>query len=420
MNMTLKTVEQRLHYIDHLRGFMFIVMAIDHCLHAYALNWGRFHFFKDENRTVIFDALYLHDQAIIMPMLFFIFGMFVIPSLQRRGLSGYLKERFFRLGIIYVIGVIFFVPLLSYPRYEYNEDPGISFWEFWRYVFFQEKLQAGPMWVIHAILAFTLLVLAIYYLLPSLYRGISRFFNWCVNNHLWGFLTFGLFSSTVLFISDILWGAPWWFNFGGIFSLQSSRMILITTYFLAGSVLMNSGVLSNNEFMTKFADQWTKFLAIYLVLAVGFMLYTPSDHNFVYNEEVRRFAMQNGGWFAAESGMWPVFQQFAPPILLRTFLHGFMCLSQVILLLAIFKKFFDQPTPMWTSLARNAFGIFLIHDPIVVWLQYYMNNQPLPIAVKFLVCVVVGISLAWLISAKIILKIPFIERILSPKPKGVQ
>jgi glucan biosynthesis protein C len=415
--MPLKTVDQRLHYIDHLRGFMFIVMAIDHALHAYALNWKRFWFFRDYEGSTIFDGIYLHDQSIIMPMLFFIFGMFVIPSLLRRGLLGYLKERFFRLGIVYVLGVIFIVPMLSYPKYETYDEPGIGYFEFWKDIFFGERIQAGPYWVVHAILGFTLLLLIIYYIIPPLYKGISRFFKWCIRNPMAGYITFGVISSLIFGISDLIWGAPWWTNFGGLFSLQSARMIMYIVYFLGGSVLMNSGVLQDEEFMGKFANQWPKFLGLYVILAATYMSYSVINYEAAFNEVTRQFVADQGGWIQARSGLWSILLEYGTPVLLRTTLHGFLCMTQVLLLLSIFKKFFDTATPAWTSLARNGFGIFIIHDPIVVWMQYYLINVHIPIVVKFILCTIIPISLAWLISAKILLKIPIVERILSPKPK---
>jgi hypothetical protein len=49
---------------------MFLLMAFDHTLHAYAQNWGRFWFIQDFERSSVWDAFYLFDQSIIMPMVF--------------------------------------------------------------------------------------------------------------------------------------------------------------------------------------------------------------------------------------------------------------------------------------------------------------------------------------------------------------
>ena len=143
------STHNRILFIDHLRGLMFALMAVDHSLHGYAQYWGRFWFFRDQDRSIVFDALYMHNNSIIIPMLFFIFGMWVLPSLEQRGILGYFKERLIRLGIPFMIGVPLIVPLLSYPRYEYFTAPGASFFDFWPMIFFTEKLQAGPFWVLY-------------------------------------------------------------------------------------------------------------------------------------------------------------------------------------------------------------------------------------------------------------------------------
>ena len=102
-------------------------------------------------------------------------------------------------------------------------------------------------------------------------------------------------------------------------------------------------------------------------------------------------------------------------VLIRTTLLAFLSLSQALALLAIFKRFFSQPTPGWTSLAKNAYGIFLIHETIMVWSQYKLAAYSIPIGIKFILTFVFGFSSAWLLS-DLLRRVPGFRRILSPKP----
>ena len=43
--------EERYIFIDYLRGFIFLLMAVDHSLHVYAQNWGQFWFIQDHDRS---------------------------------------------------------------------------------------------------------------------------------------------------------------------------------------------------------------------------------------------------------------------------------------------------------------------------------------------------------------------------------
>jgi glucan biosynthesis protein C len=425
--MTPTLEQQRLHFIDHLRGFMFIIMAVDHALHAYAFYWGRFWFFKDYDRSIVFDAFYLHDQSIIMPMLFFIMGMFVIPSLYRRGLLGYLKERFIKLGIPFLVGIPFIVPLLSYPRYEHYQDQGISLFEFWTKIFFFEKLQAGPYWVQQAMFFYGFILLFIYKILPWIFKGFKAYIVWALKNPIAGYISFGLISSVILGLSDLMWGAPWWVGLNKLFeledspylnsilklfSLQGSRFLLVLLYCFTGAAISTTKIFYDQGLMERLSKSWLHWMSLMIglgVLYVGYSLSYIDDG--AYSEAIHHYFDQGGHW--SEAG--PLMCAEAPMVLIRTTLHGFFCLAQVITLLAIFKRFYDKSTPLWTSLAINAYGIFMLHDPIMIWMQYGFIATELPILIKFLITAVVGIGAAWILNDKIFRKLPGFRRILDPE-----
>ncbi len=355
--------QQRFYFLDHLRGFMFLWMAIDHSLHAYAQYWGRFWFFKDHDRSHVFDALYLHDQSILMPMLFFIFGLFVLPSLERRGVWGYLKERSIRLGIPYILGIILMVPILVYPKYIFNVDPDMGFLEFWlgdqwpyfwQSIFFSEKLQGGgPFWVLMAMFFYSLILVALVKLLPWLFKALVKFVQWGVAHPVAGFFVFGTLSAVILGISDLRWGAPWWVGLpafmidplpeglgyvvGRLFSIQASRFLLIFVYFVMGAAVYRSGVLENKDGMKRFADQWPKLAIVMGTLAVAYVGYSLMFfHDGAYSDELHLY-LRSPDW--DWSGASTILGANAFGVLIRTTLHGFFCLSQALFLLAFFYKF---------------------------------------------------------------------------------
>jgi fucose 4-O-acetylase-like acetyltransferase len=57
------------------------------------------------------------NETFFMPLLFFVSGIFVWQSLVRRGRLKYLRGRLTRLGIPFVIGVLFLIPLAYYPAH---------------------------------------------------------------------------------------------------------------------------------------------------------------------------------------------------------------------------------------------------------------------------------------------------------------
>ncbi len=413
---------QRLHFIDHLRAFMFLLMAVDHSLHAYAYHWGRFWFFRDHDSSVGFDVLYLQDQSIIMPMLFFIFGMFVLPSLARRGAWGYIKERALRLGIPYIIGIPLMVPLLVYPKYKhfFNTDVGyFEFWlgsdfQFWNSIFFTERLQGGgPFWVLYAMALYSAILILAYKLLPWMFRMLSCFVQWSLEKPIAGFLIWGGLSAVLLGVSDLILGAPWWVGFWNIFYLQGSRILLVLAYFFLGAAVYQSGVLSNKSLMQRFSNQWIKLAVLATALGTVYVWYSIAYiYDGAYSDEIYLLLGQNG-WGAP--GLWDLVVTEAPSVLVRTTLHAFFCLSQTLFLLAVFYKFVQQPTRLWTFLAGNCYGFFLFHEAVVIWSQYGLDATELPILLKFLLTAFIGIVFTLLFNDKILLRIPIIRRILSPE-----
>jgi len=400
---------QRYLFLDHLRGFVFLFMAFDHCLHGYAQNWGRFWFIRDYERTEIFDAFYLFDQVLIMPMLFFIIGMFVLPALKRNGWLDYVKKRFIKLVIPFVVGVPFIVPVMTYPKFSEYVDSGPSFFEFWTEIFFFDRMQAGPFWVLYCIVLFTVLLIVIDTILKGLIPACGRIFRkFLINKPVALLIGFALLSIFVFGLSDLIWGAPWWIGFAKLFHLQGAKFIMNGIYFLMGAILSQSGLLEEKDLWEKFSSKWKIWAGgtvIFGVLYVGYSLFYMNDG--AYSDEIRYHFMRGG----VLEDVWPVVLQEAPMVLIRTSLMGILCLFQVLTCLSIFYRFMNKPSTFWGSLALNGYGLFLTHEVIVIWLQYTLIDFSFNIFIKFIIVASIGISAGWLISDKILRKTPFVRAI---------
>jgi glucans biosynthesis protein C len=55
------------------------------------------------------------NETFSMSLLFFVSGLFVWQSLARKGAWKYFGDRLKRLGLPFVIGVLFLIPLAYYP-----------------------------------------------------------------------------------------------------------------------------------------------------------------------------------------------------------------------------------------------------------------------------------------------------------------
>lgn len=401
---------------------MFALMAFDHALHAYAQNWGRFWFIQDFERSSVWDAFYLFDQSIIMPMIFFIAGLNVLPSLKRRGFKDYLSHRFVKLGIPFMVCISLVVPLLTFPRYQLTVDPSIDYGGYWREVFFPDKMQAGPLWVCYALFLYSLVLIFLNGLYPSLILGWGRWLRSSLTEKpLHGILTLIVISVFVLGVSDLLWGAPWWIGFWKLFYLQGGRFLLYFFYFILGAGVRNAGVLEDKALLEGFSARWPQWLGLMVVAGIcyvgyGMMYFEQGAYNDAFRHQMSDFFAQGGSWFEFWSFMsaygFETLKNAAPGVLVRTSLHGVLCLFQVLFLLSFFYRFCNTPTWLWQSLARCCYAIFLTHEAMVIWLQYGLIGVELPTFAKILIVFSVGFGGSWLLSEKILLKIPGFQRVL--------
>lgn len=421
----------RMKAVDHMRGFIFLLMAVDHALHAYAANWGKFAFFRDYDRSYIFDALYLFNQAAIMPVLFFTFGVYVLPKLSAYGFKAFWKDRFVKYMIPYIVGVPLVVPLLSFPRYAEFNDPGMSYMYYWQNVFFPDKLQAGPYWVMYALVLYTLIFLVINQFFPKLVNSLAHWLQSAFKRPVVSVLAFAGLSILVYGISDLRYGAPWWvglrdllpdFMYGQLFSLQGSKYAMNFVYFFMGAVFMRSQVWQAIEIQ----DYWLGFIGkryfwLLCTLTFGFF-YVFYAHAFFHDGAYdytlfKTIRLGNGTWEAYKEAF-ALLPETAPLVLIRTSLLGVVAMLQVITLVAFFgalnhrveRGISGKAAAFWSSAAACCWGIFILHDPIMIWLQYYLTTIDFHIFVKFLIVTFGGIVPAWIVTIGL-LKIPYIKRV---------
>ena len=130
--------------LRNLRGVLLLLIVAFHSFSAYIVtqpatplafdlapyDWRVFPIIDNE-RWLGFDLFCAFQFLYLMQFMFFLSGLFVWPSLQRKGWKGFLAHRLVRLGIPFVIGVYLVMPIAFYPVYRVTAvDPSWSL--FWR------------------------------------------------------------------------------------------------------------------------------------------------------------------------------------------------------------------------------------------------------------------------------------------------
>lgn len=326
----------------------------------------------DNERWFALDLFCAPQDVYLMSLMFFLSGVFVWPSLARKGSWDYLCHRVLRLGLPFGLAVFLLMPVAYYPVYLVTAvDPSIAAYRqsylalpFW---------PSGPPWFLWQLLVLNIAAAGVHRLalrwethlgkMASLGAHPSRFFA--------GLVT----ASALAYVPLAIAFTPWeWLQLGP-FALQLSRPLHYAVYFFAGLGVgiygIENGLLAPDGVL---ARRWAMWLTA--ALAAFLLWITPTALLFKL-QDAAPFGLQ----IIADLGF------------------VLSCASSTFFLVAIFLHFARTHSRVLDSLSRNAYGMYLVHYVFVVWLQYALLNAPMFAFAKAAIVFAVTLVLSWATSA---------------------
>ncbi|HZP74737.1 MAG TPA: acyltransferase [Pseudolabrys sp.] len=339
---------------DYLRTSIILLDVLYHSVLAYAVPWqsqpGTSGMFGaaivDAQAWIGFSFLATFTDSFFMALMFLLSGLFVWPSLQRKGCAKFLRDRSVRLGLPFVVVVGLLMPLAYYPVYAVTaDDPGVlAYARAWLALGYWP---GGPAWFIWLLLVFDALAAGLYALRrrwPSRYAARHA----GVLQRPTAFILVLLVISALVYVPlELTLGAERWLTLGP-FAFQASRLLLYAVYFFAGLLLgaygIEAGFLARDS---ELARRWPIWLAAGLA-AFAFRL--------------------------AAIALLPASDDVLPlpliPRLLSDISFVLCCGTISFAFFAIFRRFADAHHFVFDKLSACSYGIYLVHYPIVVWLQF--------------------------------------------------
>jgi peptidoglycan/LPS O-acetylase OafA/YrhL len=362
--------------LDHARSFLTLVVVLHHAVIPYT------HFGHTDGKSWLgFDFIVAATDSFFMAMFFFLSGLFVWPSFSHKSWAIHLRDRVLRLGLPFVIAAVTVIPI-AYYAIALRQNPDITFAAFWWKMVTVGPWPSGPLWFVWVLMAFDLFASLLYRLSPTLLDPINRLSQQGFEQPARFFL-FLLALSVLVYIPSLLYFGPnRWFEFGP-FSVQASRVLLYAAYFLIGAGIgaahFKEGVLSADGRLAR--SSWGWLIATLVPYALMWVL--------IY---VKREVLGNPDpqpdWYLASYGFF--FVAFSAAILFA--ILGFFLGSK-------------RPWYLLDRMQADAYGIFLVHYPIVLWLQYWLFDYDLPAIVKAAIAFVLTVVFSWGLTA-VLRKIP--------------
>ena len=369
--------------LDRTRTFLTLVVLLHHAVIPYTY-FGH----TDPASWIGFDVVVLCTDSFFMAMFFFLSGLFTWSGIARKAPQVFLRDRLLRLGLPFVIAAFTVIPL-AYYAIALRHDPELTFASFWWKTITVGPWPSGPIWFVWVLLAFDLTASLLYRVSTHLVDPVNRVSVRGFEQPAVFWLLLAVVTAVVYVPALVHFGANKWFEFGP-FSVQASRVLLYFAYFFigvsVGAANFDRGILSAEGQLPK--NRWMWVIATLVPYCLMWCM--------IY---IKRAILGNPNvlpdWYQAIYGT-------------------FVVLFSAAILLAILAFFLHQKSPGPNLLDRmqaDAYGMFLVHYPIALWIQYALFDYSLPAIVKAAIGFVLTVMLSWGLTAGL-RKIPGASHVL--------
>ncbi|RYX91754.1 MAG: acyltransferase [Bradyrhizobiaceae bacterium] len=383
--------------LDRARTFVTLLVLANHAVVAYTA-FGRYypnHYLwstapiVDHQRWFGFNVLTLFNDTFFMCLMFMLSGLFVWPSLKRKSIGHFLRDRALRLGLPFLAMILVLMPIAYYASFSLSTNR-TGFYEFYVNNFRQGQWFAGPGWFIWYLLFLDLLVIPVFLFAPKLIDAINRLSIRAFERP-WlfaGALAIVAVISYVPFLFTV--GAVRWFSLGPL-QVQFSRMAIYGVFFFAGMGIgaanIDQGLLARGGAL---ARQW-----LWWTIAAA-----SSFGALAYLVNFRRMKLAN------LTGAPPFWWQSSYGVI-----YAVACTLICLAVLALFLRFGQREKSIFDPLRADAYGIFVIHYLPMLWLQYAMLNMPWGAGAKATIAFAATLAISWT-ATRALRQIPGMTRIL--------
>jgi hypothetical protein len=394
--------QQREHIVplSYLRAFITVLVVAHHSLlayHPYApppsssftappMLWRAFPI-VDSRRWHGSDLFVGFNDIYFMALMFYISGLFVWPTLARKGPARFARDRALRLGLPFLVAAFLLAPIAYYPAYLVTgADPSVSaFWRQWKSL---GSWPAGPAWFLWVLLSFDCVAALLSRMSPGWGETAGQFAS-RIGQYPIRFFAILVFLSSVAYIPMAIAFDPSNWASAGPFYFQTSRILHYAVYFFVGIVVgacgLEGGLLAPEG---RLAKRWLGWLIASMV-AFGFCI-----------------VMLLATLAALAKGQSALGLRVAGDL---SFV--LCCASAGLALLGLFLRFARKSRWVLDNLSGNAYGIYLTHYMFVSWLQYGLLAAPMSGPAKGCSVFLGALVLSWTLTASL-RRIPAIARLI--------
>ena len=372
-----KPAKAKIAYIDHLKVLAITLVVLHHTFITYGAP-GSWYFKQPSNLMAAkfpMTVFVATNQSFFMGFFFFLSALFVGPSYKKKGAGKFLSDRLKRLGVPLVFYSLVLSPVLNYMAEHFGYGQHHSFIEYMSG--YHHWIDFGVMWFVAALIVFNLV-----YLLVKQFSSYSVKISWPTNTQLLiGAILMGLIS----FFVRLIWPTGWVLSPVG-FQLGYFPQYIIC--FIAGIIASNNKWLDQLNLRQGKNMSYMARAMVFIILPAIFIWYLKAKFPASYF---------NGGWnlIALTYSLWEQ-------------ITGVMIMAA---LLCIAKFKWNNDTPFLKTLSASAFGVYVFHPLLVIFVALLLKDWPIEPALKLVVAAPLAVASSF-VFAGLLLKIPGVKNFL--------
>jgi glucan biosynthesis protein C len=365
----------RLLFIDNIRWSMIILVLSMHASDTYSPFGNWYYVDRPESSlgTEIFFGVYQSFlQAFFMAALFFIAGYFSAAAYDRKGFWTFIRDRFLRLGLPTLLYMLIIGPLTQYFL-SWTWGTGGFAHQWLVHLKDGEWLsETGPMWFCAALLVFSVLY------------GLVRATGW---------------SEPKIELHGDHWAG----------------VVLFTVAMAAATFMVRIAVSEGASVLNMHPGDFPQYVLMYAAGAFGYrgnwLAGLPDRACLRWASvalllSVPLFAalIVFGGGLQGDTASYS--GGFNPVSAGKSLWEALVCVGMGFLLLAVYRCHFDTQGRVARWLSDNAFGVYLIHPPILIASAILLHSVVLSAIAKALLLTVIAAIGSFAASAFILRKSP--------------
>ncbi len=346
--------EERLYYLDGLRGFLIILVVLLHSSRVYSpsQSW----LIYSQNNSVVIDYLMSLLSLLCMPTFFMIAGYFAVISFKHSHSNGFLSKRISRLLIPLVtialtLNILQAYILVAFGWKDYNIGQYISNGDWIQHLWFIINL------IVYTVISY----IFIRYCKVQTRKTLIYVSKKLVATSLYGILFFlPLLSIGLMVIMQII---PSFF-----LGINISSIILEMPYYLFGILLF-----SNKNLLNKFSS--ISVLVSVIMIALSLVIVKNiKGIDVIYFKLAYYYFNVLGTWFLAS------------------------------FVFTIFRKHLNRKSRLIFNISDASYTIYLLHHVLVIAIGIILIKLNIGTMVGLLILFVSSVLLSYIIHRKVILR----------------